>query len=356
MPSLSSIELATPVSERSDPGAANSRIGVLHHRGRYGASVSLLRRVFAVNAAVFLASFGLLAASPIRIHALAGLTQLVVLVLGLLAMLLFDLLLLRRTLSPLRRLAAVMGAVDPMRPGRRAAQEKRAGSEVLALARACNGMLDRLETERRDSARRTLAAQEAERLRISRELHDEVGQALTAMLLGLGPLAKRAPADLSKDLGRVQELARSSLQDVRRIALELRPEALDDLGLTTALLGLCSRVEQQGPLRVARELEGDLPQCSPEVELVIYRVAQEALTNALRHSQAAQVTVSLSEQEGKVVLVVSDDGRGARLSEGSGVTGMRERAMLVGADLQFNSPQGKGVVVELVVAPDGAGR
>ncbi len=327
-----------------------------HRRGRYGASVSLLRRVFAINATVFLASFALLAVSPIRIHALAGLTQLVILVLGLLAMLLCDFLLLRRTLSPLRRLAAVMAAVDPMRPGRRAAQEERAGSEVLALARACNGMLDRLETERRESARRTLAAQETERLRISRELHDEVGQALTAMLLGLGPLAKRAPADLSKDLGRVQELARSSLQDVRRIALELRPEALDDLGLINALLGLCSRVEQQGALRVRRELEGDLPRCSPEVELVLYRVAQEALTNALRHSQAEQVTVSLSEQEGKVVLVVSDDGRGASLLEGSGVTGMRERAMLVGADLRFHSPQGKGVVVELVVAPDGAGR
>ncbi len=327
-----------------------------HRRGRYGASVSLLRRVFAINATVFLASFALLAVSPIRIHALAGLTQLVILVLGLLAMLLCDFLLLRRTLSPLRRLAAVMAAVDPMRPGRRAAQEERAVSEVLALARACNGMLDRLETERRESARRTLAAQETERLRISRELHDEVGQALTAMLLGLGPLAKRAPADLSKDLGRVQELARSSLQDVRRIALELRPEALDDLGLINALLGLCSRVEQQGALRVRRELEGDLPRCSPEVELVLYRVAQEALTNALRHSQAEQVTVSLSEQEGKVVLVVSDDGRGASLLEGSGVTGMRERAMLVGADLRFHSPQGKGVVVELVVAPDGAGR
>ena len=314
--------------------------------------------MFVVNAAVFLASFGLPAASPIRIHELAGLTQLAILVLGLLAMLLCNLLLLRRTLSPLRRLAAVMGAVDPLRPGRRAAQEGRAGSEVLALARACNGMLERMETERRESARRTLAAQETERLRISRELHDEVGQALTAMLLGLGPLAKRAPVGLGEDLCRVQELARSSLRDVRRIALELRPEALDDLGLTNALLGLCSRVEQQGSLRVARELEGDLPRCSPEVELVIYRVAQEALTNALRHSQASQVTVSLGRQGNEVVLAVSDDGGGIPegTPEGNGITGMRERTMLVGGHLRLHSPRGDGVVVRLVVAPQGVER
>ena len=193
-------------------------------------NVSLLWRVFVVNATVFIGAFGLLAISPIRIHALDGLAQVAVLALGLLAMLLCDLLLLRRTLSPLRRLAAAMGTVDPMRPGRRAAQGKRASSEVLALARAFNAMLERLETERRESARRAVAAQDAERLRISRELHDEVGQALTAVLLGLGFLAKHAPAGLGDELRQVQELARSSLEDVRRIALELRPEALDDLG------------------------------------------------------------------------------------------------------------------------------
>ncbi len=205
-------------------------------------------------------------------------------------------------------------------------------------------MLDRLETERRESARRAVAAQEAERLRISRELHDEVGQALTAVLLGLGLLAKQAPAPPGADLLRIQDLARSSLEDVRRIALELRPEALDDLGLVNALRGLCSRVEQQGGLRVQRELAGDLPPCGEEAVLAIYRVAQEALTNALRHSQATQVIVSLSQADGHVVLVISDNGRGLsdRTPGGSGVVGMRERAMLVGADLPIQSSQGVG--------------
>ena len=321
-------------------------------------NVSLLWRVFVVNATVFIGALGLLAISPIRIHALDGLAQVAVLALGLLAMLLCDLLLLRRTLSPLRRLAAAMGTVDPMRPGRRAAQGKRASSEVLALARAFNAMLERLETERRESARRAVAAQDAERLRISRELHDEVGQALTAVLLGLGFLAKQAAAGLGDELRQVQELARSSLEDVRRIALELRPEALDDLGLANALLGLCSRVEQQGHVPVRRELEGGLPPCSPEVELVVYRVAQEALTNALRHSQATELVLSLSERDGDVVLVVSDNGRGLSESApaGSGVAGMRERAMLVGADLRLQSLEGKGVEVRLAAAPRGVER
>lgn len=325
--------------------------------GGHRPSVSLLWPVFAVSASVLLVAFGLLAVSPIRIHALTGLDQLAILIAGLLTMLLCDLLLLRRALSPLRRLAAVMGAVDPLRPGRRAAPEERAGREVLALAWAFNGMLDRLETERRESARQALAAQEAERLRVSRELHDEVGQALTAVLLGLGPLAKRAPASLTADLRQVQDLARSSLEDVRRIALELRPEALDDLGLVNALRGLCSRVEQQGGVRVQRDLAGDLPQCSQEVELVIYRIAQEALTNALRHSEASRISVSLSERDERIVLVVSDDGRGfAGAPDGGGIAGMRERVLLVGGEMDFGMPSASGASVRVAVRPRGAER
>ena len=319
------------------------------------ANVSLLWRVFVVNATVFLGAFGLLALSPLRIHALDGLAQVAVLAVGLLATLLCDLLLVRRTLSPLRRLAVAMGKVDPLRPGRRAAEQKRASSEVLALGRAFDAMLNRLETERRESVRRAVAAQDAERLRVSRELHDEVGQALTAVLLGLGHLAKRAPAGLADEVRQVQKLARSSLEDVRGIALALRPEALDDLGLANALLGLCSRIEQQGHVPIRRALASGLPPCSPEVELVLYRVAQEALTNALRHSEASRLVVSLSEKDGDVVLVVADNGRG--LSEnapsGNGLPGMRERALLVGANFDLRSLKDGGVEVRLAAAPRG---
>ena len=341
-------ELAKP-AERGRGSPTTDRVSAEHRERR---SISLLWRVFAANAAVFVAAFALLVWSPVTIHAHIRLAEVTLLVAGLLVMLVCDLLLLRGALRPLRTLAATMSTVDPMRPGRRAALAHGAGSEVLALARACNGMLDRLETERRESARSALAAQESERLRIARELHDEVGQGLTAMLLGLAPIAKRAPAGLSEDLTQVLELARASLNDVRRLAMELRPEALDDLGLVNALLGLCSRVEQQGHLRVRRQLASELPPLSAEVELVVYRVAQEALTNALRHSQAKTVSVSLVNDDGQVVLSITDDGRGLTetLPAGSGLAGMRERAMLVGADLQISSREAQGVEVKLVVA------
>jgi two-component system sensor histidine kinase UhpB len=119
-----------------------------------------------------------------------------------------------------------------------------------------------------------------------------------------------------------------------------------------ALIALCSRVGQQGSLRVRREFDRRLPQLEADVELVIYRVAQEALTNVLRHSQAQQVAVSLREQDGTVVLEVTDDGCGLEggLEEGSGIAGMRERAMLVGADLRITASAGNGVSVRLIVA------
>jgi two-component system sensor histidine kinase UhpB len=123
-----------------------------------------------------------------------------------------------------------------------------------------------------------------------------------------------------------------------------------------ALIALCSRVGQQGALRVRREFGGRLPPLDADVELVIYRVAQEALTNALRHSQAEQVTVSLRQQDANIVLEVTDDGPGLEdgLVEGSGIAGMRERAMLVGADLQITAGAGKGVAVRLSVAQESA--
>ena len=146
-------------------------------------NVSLLWRVFAANVAVCVVAFALLAWAPVTVHRVATPSELSILSAGLFGMLAVDLLLLRRVFGPLRRLAALMGAVEPGQPGRRAEPQDGSGREVIALAEALNGMLDRLEDERRESARRALAAQEAERSRIARELHDEVGQTLTAVAL-----------------------------------------------------------------------------------------------------------------------------------------------------------------------------
>ncbi len=311
--------------------------------------VSLLWRVFAANTVVFVAAFAILAWAPVTVHRVATPSELVILALLLALMLSVDLFLLRRAFGPLRRLAALMGAVDPGQPGRRAEPPEGAGHEVLALARALNAMLDRLEGERRESGRRALAAQEGERKRVARELHDEVGQTLTAIALR----AERAtiePSMQREALAEIAETVQRSLEDVHRIGRDLRPEALDDLGLVNALIALCSRVALQTGIRVDRDLDWHLPTLPADVELVVYRVAQEALTNALRHANATEVMVTLRHAPPHVVLAVSDDGTGLQDGTGeSGLGGMRERAMLIDADLEIRSDSDRGTEIVLSV-------
>src|SRR4030081_342285 len=137
-------------------------------------------------------------------------------------------------------------------------------SEAGELALTFNDMLARLEAERREATGRVLAAQEAERLRIAQELHDQVGQELTAVLLGLARVQQKVEPPLAEEVTAVQEAVRSSLEDVRRIALELRPEALDDLGLISALAVLCERFAQRSGVTVAQHVEDQLPRLDPE--------------------------------------------------------------------------------------------
>ncbi len=315
--------------------------------------VSILWRVFTVNAVVFGAAALTLIVSPATVHNPVRATELDILLAGLAVTLMLDLALLTFVLSPVRKLARLMANIDPLRPGKRAEVGPWASSEAASLARALNNMLDRLESERRESARRALAAQEAERARVARDLHDEVGQALTAIALR----AERATGDRtlnSHALEEIVDVAHVSLADIRRIARELRPEALDDLGLTGALIALCLRVEQQSSMRVARELGSGLPELETEVELVIYRVAQEALTNAVRHSDATEVKVALVSTPTGVKLTVSDDGcgmDGEQIAEGAGLAGMRERALLVDAKLEIDSSPANGFTVTLEAGP-----
>ncbi len=341
LPAVTGDRQPSPVLARDGSGRAGPQRA--WHR------VSLLWRVFAANTIVFVAAFAILAWAPVTVHRVATPSELVILALLLAVMLSVDLLLLRRAFAPLRRLAALMGAVDPGQPGRRAEPREGAGQEVLALARALNAMLDRLEGERRASGMRALAAQEGERKRVARELHDEIGQTLTAIALR----AERAAGDPSVQGEVLEEIAQTvqrSLEDVHRIGRDLRPEALDDLGLVNAVIALCSRVDRQSGIRVNRDLDWHLPALSAEVELVVYRVAQEALTNALRHANATEVTVSLRHDGPKVVLAVSDDGTGLpKAMEERGLGGMRERAMLIDAQLEIRSDPASGTEVVLSV-------
>lgn len=313
-------------------------------------NVSLLGRVFAANALILIVAVAVLAWTPITVHRVATPSELVVLAIGLVVILVIDLYLLRKAFGPLRRLAAVMSSVAPGHPGRRADSFEGTSREVATLADALNSMLDRLEDERRESGRRALQAQEGERSRIARELHDEVGQTLTAVALRAERAASE-PASAQQDaLNEIAETVLHSLDDVHRIGRELRPEALDDLGLVNALIALCSRVAQQTGVQIGRELDWNLPPLAPETELVIYRVAQEALTNAVRHAHGSEVVMSLKPARQAVLLAVTDNGRGLpNATNGSGLDGMRERAMLIDAELSISSADGNGTTVTLTV-------
>ena len=147
--------------------------------------------------------------------------------------------------------------------------------------------------------------------------------------------------------------ARESLEEVRRIARSLRPEALDDLGLLSALRVLAERVEDQGQLRVETTLERELPPLDDDEELVIYRVAQEALTNVVRHAEARDARLELTTKPDAIRLAVRDNGRGLRdASEGAGLRGMRERAILVGAQLEWAEREGGGTELTLELPLD----
>jgi two-component system sensor histidine kinase UhpB len=335
-----------------EPPGGTARAAAEPSRGR----LSLLWWVFLANGAVLFVAFLLLAFSPIEISAPIALGQLALLVVGLVAMLALNFFLLRRVLAPFLRLTDAMGSVDPDRPGRRLSGIEPRSAEGAVLAGSFNAMLDRLERARREAARTALAAQEAERARVARELHDEIGQTLTAITIQAERAAEGDPALASRELGRLADAVRESLDEVRRIARELRPEALDDLGLINALIALGSRVDAQGGPRVRRELQGKLPPLQSDVELVIYRVAQESLTNALRHADAQVVTVSLAADAEGVTLSVKDDGTGmpaAPPAGTAGISGMRERALLVGGRLSVESSPDQGTEVRLVVPLDG---
>jgi two-component system sensor histidine kinase UhpB len=312
----------------------------------------LLWRVFAINAVLLAAATVLLAVTPVTVHASIALVEVVDLVLALLVMLAANLLLLRHTVGPIDRLVARMRTVDLLRPGQRFAA--RGGIEVIELTRTFNEMVERLEAERRESGRRALRAQEAERLRVARSLHDEVGQVLTGVLLQLDSLRESDEATRAREIEETKQSVRQALEEIRRIARELRPEMLEQLGLVSALTELSRKFAAQSGVRVERRFAEELPPLSDEAEIAVYRVAQESLTNVARHAEAQRVEVTLQPGADSVVLRVADDGRGlldamTSANGHNGLRGMRERAILVGGALAIKRSHDGGVEIRLEV-------
>jgi two-component system sensor histidine kinase UhpB len=312
-------------------------------------SLRLFWRVYMTNAVILGLAFLGLVIAPVTVSVPVKAVELLVLMAGLLALLVANLVLLRPAFGPLQELAETMRRHDPLSPGTRARVV--GGPDVVTIARAFNEMLDRLESERRESARQALMVQERERRRIARALHDEVGQTLTGVMLQVEGLSATIPEELRPQLEALRETARHGTEEVRRIARRLRPEALEELGLQSALAALATSFSEQAGIQVGRRLELEQP-LSQEQELVVYRVAQEALTNVARHALASRVELRLEHCDDRTVLTVRDDGRGLppeSLSSSSGIRGMRERAMLIGAQLSIGTPPNGGTEVRLCI-------
>ncbi|QIK68720.1 sensor histidine kinase [Nocardioides sp. HDW12B] len=311
-------------------------------------------RVCLINGAVFLVGTLVLLLAPVTVSARPLWSEVLLVSAGLLVIFEVNGLLLRSVLRPLDRLVRAMTAIDLRRPVGRL--DEAGSGAARPLVGGFNAMVDRLEAERRTSTARALQAQEDERRRIAQELHDEVGQSLTAVLLSLKHAQVAAPPAIAGDLEQARETTRRSLEEVRRISQRLRPGVLDDLGLLNSLSSLASDLVERSGVTVRRGYLPGLPPLTPEVELVVYRVAQEALTNVVRHADARTVELGVSRRGPVLELRVADDGRGpaaGSLTRGAGVQGMEERARMVGGRLHVGSLEGGGTEVRLEVPVDG---
>jgi two-component system, NarL family, sensor histidine kinase UhpB len=323
---------------------------------------NLLTQVLVVNlvlmvVAVFAATVAANGTLDLSENASAGLILGVAVALAIL----MNVSMIQRRFRPLERLVDEMERADLSRPGAnlRSPRDALGGPEEVArLQSSFRRMLERLEAERRRTSSAALSAQEEERARIARDLHDEVNQSLTGLLLRLEAARAKAPPEMAHELAETKALANQAMEELLTLARQLRPTALDDLGLKAALAGHVDELGRQGELRTAFEAEGDLSRIPPDVQLVLYRVAQEALANAARHSGAENVRVRLMRDDGAVQLTVGDDGGGFTFEEasgGMGIAGMRERALLVEGDLRVESRPGVGTRVTLSV-PTGESR
>ena len=250
------------------------------------------------------------------------------------------------------RAIGVVVAHDKQQPDARFTDEDVRIAEAFAQRAAV--AIDLSERVAKDALRRVVSGQELERQRLARELHDETGQALTSILLGLkGVEDAQDDNDRRRSVLALREQVVATLHDVRRLAVELRPRALDDFGLMAALERLAETFGEQAHVDVhVQAMLGDA-RLAGEVETALYRIVQEALTNVVKHADARTVSVVLTRKEDRVVVVVEDDGRGfdplAKREDGLGLLGMKERIELVDGRLTVESGSGQGTTIAVEV-------
>jgi signal transduction histidine kinase len=251
---------------------------------------------------------------------------------------------------PLMHLGRPIGVVvchDKAGPDPRFTDEDIRVAEILAARAAI--AVDLSERVSRDALRQVVEAQELERKRLARELHDETGQALTSILLGLKEVEQSIEgAEGRTAVASLRELVVSTLQDVRRLAVELRPSALDDFGLVTALERLAETHAQKAGVEVDLEANIGDSRLPHDVETALYRIAQEALTNIAKHAEASRISIVVARKGNAATVVVEDDGMGfdpSSTTDGLGLAGMRERVALLGGKLTVETGSGSGTTI-----------
>ncbi len=269
---------------------------------------------------------------------------------------------LRAAFRPMATLNRTALAVQQGNRDARATIERSSDPEMAQLARALNATLDELAEDRsqlRFLASQVIRAQEDERRRVSRELHDDTAQVLFAQLLRLTALKSAEDPQLQAVATSLEQSTAAALEGGRRLALELRPPALDDLGLAEALGELCQRYRETNAFAVTFDVRGFRNRLQADAELVLYRIAQEALTNVCKHASATRVSVVLERTDSDVTLSVKDNGIGFDHRHfspsddkglGLGLFGMEERAALLGGSVTVQSRPGYGTEVEAVIA------
>jgi two-component system sensor histidine kinase UhpB len=316
---------------------------------------SLVGQIVAVNVLLVVATlFAASAAANLDLAIKDQRWSFALLALTIVLVLLVNMIMLRRRFGPLERLIATIESIDPAAPGELVLPGDSAqAEEVGRLAASFRRMLMRIEDERRRSGRLVLRAQEEERRRLARDLHDEVNQALTAILLRLEALSHSAPPELEEELVELKRLVNQAMNELLQLARQLRPTALDDHGLLPAMASQVRRFAAQTGIKTDLNTAGEGTQLQPDEEIAIYRIAQEALANIARHADARSVEVDLRSNGGSgVQLTVRDDGRGFepdKPTRGLGLGGMAERARLVGGELTIESRPGSGTQLCLKV-------
>src|SRR5262245_46959495 len=284
--------------------------------------------------------------------------QFLILAMSIVLSLCVNLWMLQRRFSPLESLIKRIESIDPSEPASLGlGQSDDPVAEINRLSASFTRLLDRIEDERRRSGQLAMRAQEEERRRLARDLHDEVNQALTAILLRLEALAQDTPPERADEVAELKRLVNQAMEELLVLARQLRPAALDDHGLVAAIDAQLKRFSARTGVEVRFRPEGDPGLLGDDVQTALYRTTQEALANVSRHAGATCVEVELDVNGEGTELRVRDDGggfdpaqvasRGSETGTGLGLKGMAERARLVGGEIEVLSAPGGGTTVTL---------